>query len=141
MSASYQLSELCALVDLPIRTVRYYVHQGLVDRPEGETRAARYSERQLEQLSLIKKWTTAGLSLERVRELLAGQDPGAPERPRRRGSLEVLSRLTLADGVELLIEPSRAGLTPEQVRAFSRGAMRLLDQLTQGTDQDTTDSA
>jgi len=141
MSASYQLSELCALVDLPIRTVRYYVQQGLVDRPEGETRAARYGERQLEQLSLIKKWTTAGLSLERVRELLAGQDPGVPERSKRRGTLEVISRLTLADGVELLIEPSRAGLTPEQVRAFSREAMRLFDQIsqTQATDQDNTD--
>ena len=131
MSHTYLLSELCALVDMPIRTVRYYVQQGLVDRPEGETRAARYNERQLEQLRLIKKWTTAGLSLERVRELLAGEDPGVPERSRRRGTLEVLSRLTVADGVELLIEPSRAGLTPEQVRAFSREVMRLYDAVTQ----------
>jgi len=129
MSPSYQLSELCALVDLPIRTVRYYVQQGLVDRPEGETRAARYGERQLSQLQLIKKWTQAGLSLERIRELLAGEDPGVPERSKRRGTLEVVSRLTIADGVELLIEPSRAGLTPEQVRRLSREVMRLYDDI------------
>ncbi len=129
MSSSYQLSELCALVDLPIRTVRYYVQQGLVDRPEGETRAARYGERQLSQLQLIKKWTQAGLSLERIRELLAGEDPGVPERSKRRGTLEVVSRLTIADGVELLIEPSRAGLTPEQVRRLSRELMRLYDDI------------
>lgn len=132
MPTTYQLSELCALVDLPVRTVRYYVQQGLVDRPEGETRAARYGERQLEQLGAIKKWTTAGLSLERIRELLAGNEPDVPQRPKRRGTLEVVSRLTIADGVELVIEPSRAGLSPEQVRAFSREVMAVFDRLTAG---------
>lgn len=134
MSHTYQLSELCALVDLPIRTVRYYVQQGLVDRPQGETRAARYGERQLEQLRLIKKWSSAGLSLDRIRELLAGEGPTVPERPKRRGTLEVVSRLTIDEGVELVIEPSRAGLTPEQVRALSRAVMQLYDEMTGTTD-------
>ena len=129
MSHIYQLSELCALVDLPIRTVRYYVQQGLVDRPQGETRAARYGQKQLDQLLLIKKWTAAGLSLERIRELLAGADAAVPERQSRRGTVEVVSRLHIADGVELLIEPSRAGLTPEQVTELSRGVMRLYDEI------------
>ena len=115
MENAYQLSELCALVDLPVRTVRYYVQQGLVDRPDGETRAARYGTKQLEQLQLIKKWTAAGLSLDRIRELLRGQDLNIPERFKSRGRLEVVSRLTIDEGVELLIEPSLAGLTPEQV--------------------------
>lgn len=130
MATTYLLSELCALVDLPVRTVRYYVQQGLVDRPEGETRAARYGLKQLEQLQLIKKWTTAGLSLERIRELLRGEEPDVPVRSRRRGTLEVVSRLTISDGVELVIEPGRAGLTPEQVRDFSRQVMSIYDQVT-----------
>lgn len=129
MSHTYQLSELCALVDLPIRTVRYYVQQGLVDRPDGETRAARYGQNHLDQLLLIKKWTAAGLSLDRIRELLAGADATVPERESRRGTVEVVSRLHIADGVELVIEPSRAGLTPEQVRELSRGVMRLYDAI------------
>lgn len=131
MSTSFQLSELCALVDLPVRTVRYYVQAGLVDRPVGETRAARYGKKQLEQLQLIKKWTTAGLSLDRIRELLKGEELEVPERGRRRGTLEVVSRLTIADGVELVIEPSRAGLSPEMVREFSRAVMSLYDQITE----------
>lgn len=32
--------------------------------------------------------------------------------------------------VELVIEPSRAGLTPEQVRAFDTGVMALYAQIT-----------
>ena len=51
---SYPLADLCVLVDLPPRTVRYYVQMGLVDRPQGETRAARYGAAHLEQLLLIK---------------------------------------------------------------------------------------
>lgn len=129
MYHSYQLSELCALADLPIRTVRYYVQQGLVDRPQGETRAARYGQKQLDQLLLIRKWTAAGLALDRIRELLAGEDAAVPERQSRRGTVEVVSRLHIADGVELLIEPGRAGLTPEQVRELSRGVMRLYDEI------------
>ena len=51
---------------------------GLVDRPQGETRAARYGSKHLEQLLLIKKWTAAGVSLERIRELLHGAPPPVP---------------------------------------------------------------
>ena len=120
---SYPLSELCVLADLPARTVRYYVQLGLVDRPEGETRAARYGSVQLEQLLLIKKWTAAGVSLERIRELLHGEHAPIPPRPRAIGSVEVCSHLIVADGIELVIEPGRAGLSPEQVRAFIKGVM------------------
>ena len=86
MTPVYTLNELCSLVDMSIRTVRYYVQQGLVDRPEGETRAARYGQKHLDQLLLIKKWTAAGLSLDRIRELLAGEDAAVPERSKRQSN-------------------------------------------------------
>jgi MerR HTH family regulatory protein len=121
----YTLSELCVLADLPVRTLRYYVQQGLVDRPVGETRAARYGARHLEQLLLIKKWTAAGVSLERVRELLQGAAPVVPPRAKVAGSIEVCSHLTVADGLEVVISPGRAGLSPEQVRQFVKGVMAL----------------
>lgn len=120
---SYPLNDLCVLADLPLRTVRYYIQIGLVDRPQGETRAARYGARHLEQLLLIRKWTAAGVALERIRELLHGEPPPVPPRPRVPGSVDVCSHLTVADGVEIVIEPGRAGLTPEQLRAFVRSAM------------------
>lgn len=50
----YTLKELCAKVDLPIRTVRYYVQIGLIDKPEGETRAARYGDTHLDQLGAVE---------------------------------------------------------------------------------------
>jgi len=121
----FTLSELCILADLPVRTLRYYVQNGLVDHPEGETRAARYGPRQLEQALLLKKWTAAGLSLERIRELLHGEEPAVPPKTRAAGSIEVCSHLTVTDGLEVVISPGRAGLSPEQVRQFVKGVMAL----------------
>lgn len=126
---SYALTDLCILADLPPRTVRYYVQIGLVDRPEGETRAARYGAVQLEQLLLIKKWTAAGLSLDRIRELLHGEQVSIPLRARAIGSVEVRSHLMVADGVDIVIEPKRAGLSPEQMREFIKGVMAVFTQV------------
>ena len=128
--AAYTLAELCALVDLPARTVRYYVQQRLVDRPVGETRAARYGPRHLEQLLQIRKWSAAGLSLERIRELLLGEVPAVPARAPAPGTLSVCSHLMVADGVEIVIEPGRAGLSSEQLRDFVRGVLAAWDAAT-----------
>jgi hypothetical protein len=43
--------------------------------------------------------------------------------------MEVWSRVTVADGLEIQMEPGRAGLSPEQVRAFVRGITTLYRQV------------
>ena len=121
----YSLNQLCILADMPVRTFRYYVQNGLVERPDGGTKGAKYGSRHLEQVLLIKKWTSAGVSLERIRELLHGGEPVVPAKLRKAGSVEVCSHLIVSDGVEVVIEPTRAGLTPEQVRRFVKGVMAL----------------
>ena len=125
----YSIDELSTLAAVTPRTVRYYIAQGLVDRPEGEKRGAYYLRRHLEQLLLIRRWTEAGLSLERVRELIAGAPEDPPRRAAPPGSVEVWSRVTVADGLEVQLEPGRAGLTPEQVRTFIRGVTALYRQV------------
>ena len=117
-TSRYSIHDLATLASVPTRTVRFYIAQGLMDRPHGAKRGAWYEDRHLQQLLLIRRWTDAGLSLERVRELQAGSPEEAPPRPVKPGTVEVWSRITLADGVEIQVEPGRAGLTPEQVRAF-----------------------
>ena len=126
---TFTLDELATLADLPRRTVRYYIQLGLVDRPIGETRAAHYLPSHLEQLLQIRKWTAAGVSLERIRELLSGEPPPVPQRPRGSGSVEVWSHLVVTAGVELTLEPSRAGLAPEEVREFFRGVLALYENI------------
>jgi hypothetical protein len=123
MTSTYTLDQLCALTDLTKRTVRYYMQLGLVDRPIGETRAAHYTSHHLEQLLQIRKLADAGVSLERIREVLAGGDSPVPDRVRQPGAISVLSHVFIAPGVELQIDPQAAGLSPEQLRAFVRTVM------------------
>ncbi len=123
-TGSYTLTELCLQAELPARTVRYYVQLGLVDRPEGETRAARYGTRHLEQLLQIRRWTAAGLSLERIRDILHGEaPPQVPAQPQV-GQLSVRSHVVLGQGLELVIDPHEASLSPEQLRALTRALIQ-----------------
>ena len=120
---THGFEELCALVDLPARKVRYYIQMGLVDRPDGLNRGARYTARHVEQLLSIKKWQAAGLSLERIRELLHGDANDLPPKRQAPGSIEVWSRLHVAPGIEVNVEAGASGLNPEEFRAFFRQVM------------------
>lgn len=112
------------------RTIRYYIQLGLVDRPDGETRAATYGERHLEQLLEIRRFQEGGLTLEQIAEL---REHGAralePIRPRLPGTVEVWSRVTLTDGVELHIEPGRAGLSSQAVRSLIKQTLQAFESL------------
>lgn len=128
-SERFAMDELCALVDLPRRTVRYYIQEGLIDRPAGAKRGAYYTRRHLEQLMTIRTWRRAGLSLEQIRERVA--EPGAsspPPRPRRSGDVALCTHVTLAPGVELVIDPRQAGLSAEAVRTLVRLATSIVNQ-------------
>ena len=129
---TFTLEEIAALAELPRRTVRYYIQSGLIDRPQGIAKGAFYTQHHVEQLLLVRKWQLAGLSLERIGEVLKQQTSGPlPPTPRRAGTVEVWSHLVVADGIEITLEPGRAGLSPEQVRAFFRGVTQLYEQLNQ----------
>ncbi len=132
MEQEFGITELCTLADLSARTVRFYIQQGLVSRPTGEKKGAKYNKSHLDQLLSIKKWQAAGLSLERIRELLVEPNSNdVPLRPKWPGMVEVWSRIHIADGVELNIEPNRAGLAPEELRAFLRQVMEAYTTLTE----------
>ncbi|WP_419656008.1 transcriptional regulator, MerR family [Desulfosarcina variabilis str. Montpellier] len=132
----FTIDEICALVEMNKRTVRYYIQKGLVDRPEGIGKGAFYSHSHLEQLLAIRKWKAAGLSLERIQDILAGEKQGEtgdrplpPPLPRKQGTVEVWSHMHVCDGIELHIEPKRAGLKPEQVRTLFKEVMNLAQKI------------
>jgi DNA-binding transcriptional MerR regulator len=125
----HTLEELSTLVDIPKRTVRYYVENGVVDRPEGVKKGAYYTQKHVEQLLEIKKWQKAGLSLERIKSLFDDEAGGAPVPPLKRrqpGDVDVWSHIYIQDGVELIVEPRRSGLSPEQVSRISQALQSLL---------------
>jgi len=126
---TFKLDELAQLTDLPIRTIRYYIQLGLLARPVGEGRAAHYITGHLERLLEIKKLSTAGVALDRIRDILAGAEAPVPPRPRAPGTVEVRSHIFLAPGVELQINPAEASWPPEKIRALAREAMILAQKI------------
>lgn len=130
----FSLAELAALSDTPPRTVRFWIQEGLIDRPEGVRRGAWYTHTHLEQLLSVRRWQAAGLSLERIRELVhrrGGEDDALPP-PRRPGDIEVLSHVVLAEGLELVIEPGRAGLTPGQLYRLAAACVQAAARIRAG---------
>jgi len=128
----FAFDELCTLVEMPGRTVRYYIQQGLVDRPEGAKRGSYYTHGHLQQLLTIRKWQQAGLSLERIREILLDPDNGSDVPPRQQrmpGDISVRSHITLAPGVTIVVDPTEATLSPEQMRKLVREATTFMKQL------------
>lgn len=129
---TFTIFDLAMLGSLSLRTVRYYIQDGLVDRPHGIGKGAYYTQTHVEQILTIRKWQDAGLSLQRIRELMLqgeGAQGPVPPAPRRAGTVEVWSHVVVADGVEVNLEPGRAGLSPQQVRAFVRGVTQVYQQL------------
>ena len=132
----FTIEEICALVDMNKRKVRFYIQKGLVDRPEGIGKGAFYTRRHLEQLLAVRKWKDAGLTLERIQEIFSSEKaatgsskPLPPPILKKQGTVEVWSHLHVSDGVELHIEPGRAGMSPDQVRALFREVMNLHKQM------------
>jgi DNA-binding transcriptional MerR regulator len=126
------LDELCTLVSIGKRTVRFYIQSGLLARPVGEKRGAYYTQEHLEQLLKIKQWKERGVSLDRIRELIEeGVDLNSPipPRPVKQGGVEVWSRIHVEDGIELQIQANRSRLTPEQVRVLVRGVADLMSSI------------
>ncbi len=127
---TFTLNDISALAELPRRTVRYYIQSGLIDPPKGVGKGASYTQGHVEQLLTVRKWQLAGLSLERIGEVMRQQSTGPlPPTPRRAGTVEVWSHLVVADGIELTLEPGRAGLSPEQVRVFFRAVTQAYEQI------------
>ncbi|MBU3739423.1 MAG: MerR family transcriptional regulator [Rhodoferax sp.] len=120
---TFSLDELATLAGLPRRTVRYYIQQGLVARPVGETRGAYYLPSHLDALLRVRQLTEAGISLERVREVLQGSAPAVPPRARQPGSVEVRSHIWVAPGLELQISPEQARASPEDIRKLAQAVV------------------
>lgn len=86
---TYSLEDLAERSDTPARTIRYYIQRGLVSRPVGEKRGAHYTAEHLGQLLQIRRWVAAGMSLQRIGELMQEAQGTAADEAGR--DMEILS--------------------------------------------------
>ena len=126
----YNIKELSALVDMTARNIRFYIQQGVVDKPHGLNKGAYYIEKHLQQLITVKKYKDAGVSLDRIAQIIHEEEGGQViDYKIKPGNIEVISRIHLMDGVELTINPERSGLTQQDIRQLSRGILEIIKTL------------
>ena len=73
MIGEMDLADLCVRTGVTVRTVRYYVQQGLLPSP-GTGPHARYQQEHLDRLRLIRQLQKAHLPLVEIRRRLEGLD-------------------------------------------------------------------
>lgn len=130
MDTTFTLDQLSALTDLSLRTIRYYIQLGLVDRHEGDRKHARYTQRHLDQLLQVRAMADQGIPLERIKHEIHGTTPPPPPPPpRSAGDISVISKVYVAPGVELHLEPQAAGLSPEKLRLFVRTVLSNWEEI------------
>lgn len=67
---TYSISELAKEAGVTVRTIRYYISQGLLPSPGMAGQGDRYDTAYLKRLQLIKRLKEEYLPLEKIRELL-----------------------------------------------------------------------
>ncbi len=128
----YSIEDLSRMTGVTRRTIRYYIQEGLLDKPIGERRAAHYSNNHLETLLRIRRLTAEGLSLEAVKRNLI-QPIEKTKEERRPGGVRSCIHVTVAHGVELVIDPSVAPINPTSLRRFVAQVEELLQDLNEKT--------
>jgi DNA-binding transcriptional MerR regulator len=66
------LGELTAAADVSVRTVRYYIAEGLLPPPDGSGPGSSYTQGHLDRLRLIQRLKEAYLPLKEIRRRLSG---------------------------------------------------------------------
>ncbi|RKT38048.1 MerR family transcriptional regulator [Thiocapsa rosea] len=75
MNETLDINSLSRTADVPVRTIRYYLAEGLLPSPNGRGPAASYSREHLDRLRLIRRLQDAHQPLALIKSRLAGLDP------------------------------------------------------------------
>ena len=156
MDATPDPIDLTALADragVSIRTVRYYIQQGLLPKPEARGPGAHYKEEHLDRLLLIKRLQREHLPLAEIRRVL---ESSAGELPAPRSARDYIrsvlgepaahfaastppedppppsrsqwERITLAPDIELHIRRPLARAVNRQVERVIDAARDILEE-------------
>jgi DNA-binding transcriptional MerR regulator len=110
------LSELTAAADVSVRTVRYYIAEGLLPPPEGSGPGSAYTQGHLDRLRLIQRLKEAYLPLKEIRRRLSGMSDD-----------EVRSVLVTGDNRAAPVTSPRSENLYDQSLAGARDYLALLE--------------
>jgi DNA-binding transcriptional MerR regulator len=110
------LGELTAAADVSVRTVRYYIAEGLLPPPEGSGPGSSYARGHLDRLRLIQRLKEAYLPLKEIRRRLSGLSDD-----------EVRSVLAVEDDRAAQVRPTASTMLYDESLAGARDYLALLE--------------
>jgi len=93
----YIIEELANITGFSIRTIRYYIQEGLLAPPPGRGRGGFYFDSHLQRLQEIKALQDKGLKLASIQEVLRKEEQPEVTYPER----EVWVKYPIAPGIEI----------------------------------------
>ncbi|MFD7598336.1 MerR family transcriptional regulator [Kitasatospora sp. NPDC059812] len=83
------IGELARLTGVPVRTIRYYCDEGIVDSVRSTGGHRRFDQMAVERLGLVRRLRRLGLGLPSIRQVLAGERSVAEVVAAERAALDV----------------------------------------------------
>lgn len=71
MEEEYSLDDLVQLSGVNLRTIRFYIQEGLLPGPDSRGKFAHYSQRHLDTLTLIQRFKRFNMPLVQIKQVLA----------------------------------------------------------------------
>ena len=129
---SFTLDELCTLGGVTVRTVRYYISEGLLPPPTGHGTYARYTRHHLDRLRMIGMLKENYLPLREIRRTLDGMsDDEIAEAAIGSSTGDVHADMDVATENDLHMSPLMAS-PPRSIREESSAADYIADVLDRG---------
>ena len=141
----YTIGELTELTGISRRSVHYYVQRGLTPPPLGAGRGHYYTAIHLTRIRAIKEFQGQGLTLEEIEERFKTPQPDILKNVLSRVSSDIphslkesalsyeeaseptlLTRIKVAEGVEMTIESGTYRLSPARLRKIQRAVRDIL---------------
>ncbi|MFZ7110433.1 MAG: MerR family transcriptional regulator [Desulfatiglandales bacterium] len=94
----YTIEDLCEFTGYTRRTIRYYIHEGLLDPPAGRGRGGFYFDSHLKRLEEIRSFQEKGLKLTAILEALK-----KGRTPELSGLRELWVKYRVDEGIEIHI--------------------------------------
>ncbi|MCU0579699.1 MAG: helix-turn-helix domain-containing protein [Desulfobacterota bacterium] len=121
--AIYTIEQLSEKTGFPIRTIRYYIQEGLLEPPAGRGRGGFYYDSHLQRLMEIKAFQDRGLKLGAIQEMFKrGESPApAPDR-------EVWVRCPVVPGLEIQVSRDLEARQQKKIRDIIRIARSIFEE-------------
>ncbi len=103
----YNIETLAKKTGLTRRTIHYYVQRGLLPRPEGGGRGHYYTDEHVQRIKAVQQWRAQGVPLEKMKQLLFGEDVVSPPHPLDIASQQIVTRQFHQDAAFRTLESAK----------------------------------